>query len=345
MDSAHGEEESGAPASAARTSRSLSPAVGFAIAAAVLLLGFFGTVLALNSTVFSASGFVSSYMGALERHDVAAALAMPGVGEGATVEASPALLRRDAMGQLQDASVVSDVDEGDGLHNVTVEYVLAAGSRGATTFSVRHTGPHLGVFSSWEFASSPLGVLEVVPHNTVEFDVNGVTVVAEQGADQANGFQVLVPGSYTLEYSSDFLEAEPATLLLGSPATTERFTLEVRASAAFVDAVDEELASYLDDCATQQVLQPTGCPFGKSISNRIVGLPGWSMVTYPSVAIEPGETSGTWLVPPAAGSARLTADVMSLFDGTVSTLSEDVTFTVSYLVTFTADGGITFTPR
>ena len=51
---------------------------------ALLLAAFAGTVTVLNSTLYSASGFVASYLDALARHDVAEALSTPGVTPAAT---------------------------------------------------------------------------------------------------------------------------------------------------------------------------------------------------------------------------------------------------------------------
>ena len=65
---------------------------GFVVAA------FFGTVLVLNSTLYSASGFVGSYLNALARHDIDAALATPGVVR--TNDAASELLAAAALGDL-----------------------------------------------------------------------------------------------------------------------------------------------------------------------------------------------------------------------------------------------------
>ncbi|MCW4385752.1 hypothetical protein OH146_08180 [Salinibacterium sp. SYSU T00001] len=317
-------------------------AIIWGVAFGFLLLAFAAIVITLNSTVFSASGFVSAYLQSLSRHDIASALAMPGVTTDA--DASDSLLRRDALGRLSRIELVDDEDRGGGEHHVTYSY-LVDGTPGRTTFVVQHTGPRLGVFSGWAFVESPLTTLEVVPRNTVEFEVNGVPVVAAAGAGQVSAFQVLVPGAYTFTHESLYLEAEATTLPVTSTSALEPFVLTASASRAFVDAVEVELAAYLDRCAEEQVLQPTGCPFGKQIANRIVGAPQWAISDYPRVEILPGEQIGTWVVPPAHGAANLTVDVMSLFDGSVSSISEDVPFTVSYIITFTADGGITLTPR
>lgn len=317
-------------------------AIVWGVACGLLALAFVVTVVILNSTVFSAPGFVSAYLQSLARQDVAAVLALPGVE--ADDEASAALLQRDALGRLSQVELVSDEDLGAGEHEVTYSYRVG-GQPGKTTFVVQHSGPRFGVFNGWEFAESPLTTVEVVPRNTVEFEVNGVPVVAAAGSGEVNSYQVLVPGAYVFSHDSLYLEAEETVLPVTATDRVEQFVLNVTASQEFEDAVSEELAAYLDRCAEEEVLQPTGCPFGRQISNRLVSAPQWDITDYPRVEVLPGDQIGTWVVPPAHGTANLQVEVKSLFDGTLSSLDEAVPFSVSYLVTFTADGGLTLTPR
>lgn len=312
------------------------------VAFGLLLVAFAATVIVLNSTVFAASGYVSAYLHSLQRHDIAAIMAMPGVE--ADSDASDALLRRDALATLTKVQLIDDEDRGGGEHHVTFGYRVG-GESARTTFVVQHTGPRLGVFNAWEFVESPLSVVTVVPRNTVEFQVNGIPVVAAEGAGVGNPFQVLVPGAYTFDHESLYLEAEETTVPITATHRSEEFVLTVQATSEFEQAVEDELAAYLDRCAQEQVLQPTGCPFGKPITNRIATPPQWSIADYPSVEILPGQQLGTWNVPATHGMAHIEVDVMSLFDGTVTTLSEDVPFSVSYVVTFTAEGTPTLTPQ
>jgi hypothetical protein len=104
--------------------------------------------------------------------------------------------------------------------------------------------------------------------------------------------------------------------------------------------VDEELHAYLDACATQSVLLPTGCPFGKTFDNRIDSTPEWSISTYPNVEIIPGSNTGEWVMPITTASAHLSVEVRSLFDGTVRDFDEEIPFTVSYLLTIQPDNSL-----
>ena len=324
------------------SSATRSLATRWGIVFGVLLLAFAGTVLTLNSTLYSAAGFVSSYLDALSRHDMEGALAMPGVEH--PPEALAELLVPDAMGPLRSYSLVSDEGVGN-EHTLVFEIQFTENITEEVEFWVEHTGARMGVFSGWTFTRSPIGVLEATPRHAADFEVNGVAVTSVDGPNQPSRFQVLTPGIYTLSHQSKFLEAEPATYLAASSAKVTPADLDIRASEAFVEQVNTELAAYLDDCATQQVLLPTDCPFGQTIRDRIEGLPEWSIVQYPSVTIAPSTEPGVWVVPPTPAVAHLTVEVRSLFDGSLSTFDEDVPFEVEYSITFPGDGSLLITPR
>lgn len=301
---------------------------------ALLIGAFAATTAILNATVFSAGGFVSSYLSALQRHDLGEALTTPGV-LGATGTESDLLVPR-ALGGIDEIRLVSDVDQGAGIHLVTYEFELD-GRPGNSTFQVESTGPRLGFFATWSFLQSPMTVLRVTPLHDASFSVNGVEVVSPAGANNQVAYQVLAPGLYVVDHESRYLEADAVPVAVTSPGSVTPVTVDIRASARFVEQVQKEVDDFLDDCTTQTVLFPTGCPFGQELSNRVVSTPAWSMARYPEVTIEPGPQPGTWVIPNAQGAAHLTVDVQSLFDGTQSTFDEDVQFALSWVLTIDGD--------
>jgi hypothetical protein len=308
--------------------------VVWVILLALLVGAFASAVLVLNNTVFSAGGFAGSYLAALQRHDLNEALATPGV-LGSSIAKSD-LLVPEALGELGDIRLVSDVDEGAGVHTVTFEFELDGVDR-RSVFQVQSTGHRLGLFETWSFLQSPMAILAVTPLHDAAFSVNGVGLVSGAGPGSPVPYQVLTPGKYVLDHTSRYLEAEPVTVVVTSPGTINRVSVDIRASESFVEQVQDEVDSFLDECTTQTVLFPTGCPFGQELSNRVESTPEWSMARYPTVTIEPGPDQGTWVIPNAQGAAHLTVDVRSLFDGTLSTFDEDVPFALSWILTIEGD--------
>jgi hypothetical protein len=111
-----------------------------------------------------------------------------------------------------------------------------------------------------------------------------------------------VPGSYVFGHDTPFLHASDVTVLADEVGAVLDATVDVQAGPAFASALDDEVRAHLDDCSTQQVLFPTGCPFGKTITNRVVSDPVWTIAAYPELHIEPGTEFGTWVAGPASWS-------------------------------------------
>jgi hypothetical protein len=300
----------------------------------IVVLAFAGTVVTLNLTVYSASGFVASYLHALARHDLSGALATPGVS--VPTGSSRALLRPDAMGDLTDIHLVSDTTSPDGSHRVVYSYV--AGTRtGKSTFTVERAGTHLGLFSAWRFSKDPLAVLSVTPQHAATFTANGLAFSPKTGQDIATSYAVLTPSAFTLSHSSKWLTAAPKTTLVSAPGSRVDANVNVQANAAFVKEAQKEIDAFLAQCVKQKVLQPTGCPMGQEITDRVQDAPTWSMVTDPVIQVTPGNAPGSWAVLPANATAHLVVTVKSIFDGSVSTFDRDVPFTVAFVITFQAD--------
>jgi hypothetical protein len=301
----------------------------------LLVAAFVGTVVTLNLTLYSASGFVHSYLDSLARHDVEGALAMPGVALGKGISAK--LTSPAALGELSGIHLRGDADNGDGTHSVTYGYAFG-GRTGTTTFRVEHTGAQLGLFSAWRFVVSPVSVLQVTPLNDDAFDANSVRLTSKSGPGVADSFVVFTPSAVELSHTSTYLVAPKTAVLVKDVGSTVNATVDIRANRTFVAEVQKELDRYLAECVTQKVLLPTGCPMGKQIADRIQNVPSWSMVKYPTVTIVPGGRAGSWQVPETGGTAHLAVSVKSIFDGTISSFDRDVPFTVHYLITFQPDG-------
>lgn len=312
--------------------------------AALLLLvaGFAATVLALNADLYSAHGFVGRYLDALERRDSAGALSLPGVATGN--DASSVLLTDEALGDLRDVAVLSDTEGADGRHTVVVRYEIAPPASAGDTkrrfteatseFVVVRDGANFGLFPKWRFVTSPIASLSVTVLHARQFDVNGFPVTSRAQPDAPAAFQVFAPGYYVLDHDSTYLGAKAVAVPVATDGQITDVTVDVQANAEFVAEVQKHVSAYLAECATQEVLMPTGCPFGQQLSNRVASTPEWSMVADPVVTIVPGAAPGTWAVPKTPAAAHLVVDVRSLRDGKVSRFDEAVPFDVQYALTF-----------
>jgi hypothetical protein len=325
--------------------------------ALLLLVGVFAAgVLALNLTVFGSSGFVTTYLQTLGARDVDSALALPGVelpDDLSPHSAGAALLQRSTLAAISDIRVTEDTDLGAGVHRVTVSYTLEGAerqsARAQSDFVVERGGTNFGIFSQWRFKESPVATLSLAVTNTTSVTVGaGELDASDLGAgDGAFGagarYTVLVPSLVVLSHQSHYLTSDTVTVALTSPGSTESGIVTAVPNDLFSKAVADRLTEFLDECAAQKVLYPVGCPFSKGITDRIEGDPVWSIVDYPQVMVIAGPSS--WLLADNAGMAHIDVQVKSLFDGTVSALSEDIPFSLDYAITLDDAGKITFAPR
>lgn len=343
------------PAPAPRTPASRRRTVIALIVVAALLLGAVGaTIGALNRDVYSAAGFVRTYLGHLAARDAAAALAVPGVAVSAKqlaadelpADASDALLRRAALGTLTDIELVSDTDRGNGRHEVRYSY-NAGGVFGESTFDVESAGTRFPLIPAWRFHTSPLSVVNLTVEHSTSFRANGFAVDTRQVAPEGEkpafnnvvNLQVFTPGRYTFDHESDLLTASPDKLLVEKPAAVDEATVTTAPTDAFIEAVQKAVDDQLDACAEQTVLLPTGCPFGTTIDDRVQGEAAWSLTEYPEIEIEAGEDA--WSIPSTPGTAQIEVTVQSLFDGSVKQLNDDVDFDMVGSVFVTGDQKVT----
>lgn len=317
---------------------------GVVVATLVLATATWGI---LNTQLYSASGFVSQYLSALSRHDAASALSMPGVTDGLPPDAPTALLRSSAFGELREAKVTGTHSAGE--NTIVSTSFVAGGKPGTADFTLKTNGRTFGIFESWAFAERPLSTIAVSVAHGVQFQVGssgvidlrttGAPGVTDWGGTQ--GFLVFAPMAYVFSLDSTKLAALPTQVITTTPGQHGSVTVDVQATTAFSEQVQKELNSYLDECVTQHVLQPTGCPFGYQTGNRIVGEPTWTMVDYPVTNVTPG--ASTWVVRKAVGHARITGEIQSLYDGSVSRLDKVIAFTTNLDIVVRPDGSLAMT--
>ncbi len=117
--------------------------------------------------------------------------------------------------------------------------------------------------------------------------------------------------------------------------------MQAEPTEEFVAVVQERMNEFLLSCATQEVLQPTACPFGFFVQDRIVSAPTWSIAQQPAVTLEPDGAG--WAIPPTEAVAHIEVDIRSIFDGSVRHVDEDVPFIVTGAIVIGPDGAATIT--
>lgn len=342
-----------------RRGRYLRGLVAVVVVTVLLIAALVAAIGSLNRDVFSAGGFVRQYLEALAAHDTHTALAMPGAEPtDADLEAAglpqalpDTLLRPSVLGSISDLELVSDVASSDqaevgqkSQHTVVYGFELD-GKPTTMEFTVERLGTVAGIFSTWGFATSPLAVLQVTVLHEADFTVNGLTLDtrAHAAADAPITFSnqaaylAFAPVVYDVSHDSTLLTAPVQSLPVVASGATD-LTVDAMPNDTFTGQVQAKLNEFLDACATQEVLQPSNCPFGIEIDDRVTSAPVWSIAQYPEVALTGGENS--FDMPDTPGQAHIVVEVQSLYDGDRDTRDEDVPFSVGLSVTIQSDGSL-----
>ncbi|MFD5226025.1 hypothetical protein ACFWHT_10440 [Microbacterium sp. NPDC058342] len=318
----------------------------------VLLIAALGAGgMALYQQFYGPSAFVQRYLDLLSSGQAADALRVPGVSVDLSAEqdgaidsvASEALLRTAALGPLTDYEVTAEKHE-DGVYIVSTDY-RASGVEGTSTFSVVQDG-WVGVVPNWRFERSPLAEIDLTVRGADVFSVNGFEIDRRQvspdgaAAEPLDSLHLLVftPGAYSVTVDTP-IAATPGVRVLADTALA-RTPVDVQAmpTEEFTGIVQQKVEEFLTTCAGQEVLLPTACPFGLEVQNRLAdgSLPRWSIVTQPTVSVQPD--GAHWVIPPTEAVAHIDVKIMSLFDGSVHEVSEDVPFEVDGTIRILPDG-------
>jgi hypothetical protein len=360
MDQATASETPSAATPGAESGPGVSRAPRASLRRDLLLLGLVGVLLAaaiwagfasLYRLYWGPSAFVERYIELIADGDAASALAVPGVAldstdleaAGLPATSSDALLRSAVLTfDVTDVEIVSERDV-DGVVEVTAAYRVG-GTDGRTTFRVRPTGTQ-GLVPRWSFATSPLAEIQVGVRGSMQFSVNGFEVdkrqVSPDGAeaDPLAPVSLLVfsPGLYSVAVDTATAEADAVNVFADAALRSVPLDIQAQPTEQFAKVVKEKVSAFLATCAQQKVLQPSGCPFGIQIDDRVFPETlTWDIQTEPAVTIVPDDAY--WAISAATGTAHIEVDVQSIFDGSVYHLSEDVPFVIDGTVDILPDG-------
>jgi len=277
------------------------------------------TVLALNLTLFSATSFVTSYLKALESSDYGLAASHAGLTR------APQILPL-ASEALENARIVGTSSLPTGELVIQADYELGDDTH-STVFVVTGGEPILWFFDTWRFSRQPLANLQFVVIGDERVSVNGTDLdVGDLGVPPRT--TVLVPGIYSSSLETEWVQAEPVVSVMTEVGAPAGVRLAVSPTSTLMENTTGALEAYLDGCAAQAVLQPAECPFGVSISDRVVGAVQWTILDYPEIDLRLSADRATWTMVAESGVAEVTVQVQSLFDGSITEFRDTEEFDV-----------------
>ena len=277
------------------------------------------TVLALNLTLFSATSFVTSYLKALESSDYGLAASHAGLTR------APQILPL-ASEALENPRIVGTSSLPTGELVIQADYELSDDTH-STVFVVTGGEPILWFFDTWRFSRQPLANLQFAVIGDERVSVNGTDLdVGDLGVPPRT--TVLVPGIYSSSLDTEWVQAEPVVSVMTEVGAPAGVRLVVSPTNALMENTTGALEAYLDGCAAQAVLQPAECPFGVSISDRVVGAVQWTILDYPEIDLRLSADRATWTMVAESGVAEVTVQVQSLFDGSITEFRDTEEFDV-----------------
>jgi len=289
-----------------------------AVTAGVVAL-WIGGVLALNASIYSPSRFASDYLSLMAAGEWSAAAELAGVSEAVDVLPLESALISDVT-----ISRWQHVGENDVV--VQADFLLDEESQ-RMLLGLTRAGRTLGVFDRWVFSEPPLAQLSAQVAGIPQVVINGVVVAP------GTTVSALVPGRYGVSAKTQWIESDTETLDLTEVDQSARVTLAVSPTTSLEDEVRGALVEYLAECASRGVLQPASCPFGTTVTDRLEGIPTWSISVSPAVALALSRTGESAEVGAIGGVATVTGTIQSIFDGSLRSLNRDISFSISGVVT------------
>jgi hypothetical protein len=319
----------------------------------VIGLAIFGMLVALVSAVkvvenqfFQPEHTVISFFDALGNRDATAArnLLLPPTDE----EYSQALLQPAALKSAgyspPTAARVEQTDSKDDRATVRVSFSLN-GRRHALILDLRRDDhATAGLFHRWRIAGgvypvsvSAAGVDSILAAGApIPFTVGTSTLTL---AAYPGGYQVTLP-------DQPLWEAAPTVAYAGitdGVSDPGAVTLEPTIKSGVRTTIDQQVRSYLDDCAKSTTLAPDNCPFSKYSYYEVRDV-RWTIVKYPQYAVGRSYSGQAVVTNTGDGEADVTGqEVWSYGSGTYP-YSASATFRVSGTVAVTGSA-VTFQPQ
>jgi len=285
-------------------------------------------ILIVRSVFYGPDDTVHGYFDALADRDADAAWSMLAAGERGSREGSP-LLGGDTLdnpGYQPPTNLKVDRLEttgGDAVADVTYD---VAGQPQRMSLRMERGS---GMLRRW-----------LIKNGLLPIDVRtdsgaGVLVAGVSLPPNRSGSVTAFPGAYAVTLAEHpVLEAQPTTAVAG--LATAVVPTSIRTDVR--QQIEQQVRTYLDECAKSDRLEPEGCPFSAFSYDNVKDIT-WRITTYPQLEyqFDPG---GRLFVGGRGGEAQVTAKAASEFS---SDLARTVTFGVSGTVE--VNGGATrFTP-
>ncbi|PQZ96390.1 hypothetical protein CQ018_03795 [Arthrobacter sp. MYb227] len=309
-------------------SERLSPTRVAAIWAATLVLlavAAVSVITLVNHKVFGPGQLVKQLHAQLVAGDGAKALGLLQ----ATVPKGNALLLdgpglRAASADIRDFTIGSPESIAGTENTVVVPTSYTVhGVEQHTNYQLRSTGRQWLFFDQWEFVPSTLPTVQISANTTNEVSINSLPAPLTKGSAVV---PVFAPAVINTGFKTPHFAASSRGLVVTDLAAKgTKVKLRTEPTKTLLDEVNKQINTYLDTCASQQVLMPANCPMSYSTSARVHSDSiHWSILDYPSAEVV--SYDGGWVLKPLTVKTHLDLTEQNLRTGAYTEKSVDDSF-------------------
>ena len=279
-------------------------ALRWAVAALVVLALVIGGAMTANRMLFSPAHLVTDLQKHLAAGEGAEALGLmhATVPKGDAVALDGEVLKR-SQESITDFTVDhTDVDPKDSdLRIVTAKY-KAAGVEKESSYTLRHTGKSWLFFDTWAFEPSTLPTVKIKANTVNEVTVNQQQIPLSAGVST---MPVFYPSVLDASFSTKNFAADTRGVVVTGPSKDPvQIALKTQPTKEFIASINSKVKKYLDNCATAQVLMPSGCPFAYNTTARVDSSSiKWSIDKYPRIDVS--YYNGAWVLAPLEVTASV----------------------------------------
>lgn len=279
-------------------------ALRWGLAAVLLIALLIGGALAANRVLFSPAHLVVDLQKQLAAGHGGQALGLlqAQVPKGDAVALDGEVLARTQEGITDFTADDTEVDPNDPDLRVVTAHYKAGGVDKQSQYTLRHTGKTWLFFDTWAFEPSTLPTVRIKANTVNEVSVNGQQIPLKAGVST---LPVFYPSVLDASFSTKNFAADTRGVVVTGPsADPVRIALKTQPTKAFIAAINSKVKKYLDGCAKQQVLMPSGCPFAYNTTARVDSSSiSWSIDKYPTIDVS--YYNGAWVLAPLQVTASV----------------------------------------
>jgi double zinc ribbon protein len=301
-----------------------------------------GGLQVVDHQFFSPTRTVDSFFAALAARDAAAArrLLAPSYTDYASMPLLQSAALRPGGYTPPSAARVEHADTAGDRATVRVSFALGGGRHALDLDLEKDQHATAGLFHRWHINGGVYDIdIATAGLSSVLVAGSPIPLAADTGSTSLTAF----PGGYRVSLPDQPLwTAAPVVTFAGAGDALAAAALEPTIKDSARSAVNDQVRTYLEDCAKSTAMSPPNCPFAAYAYEQVRNV-HWKIATYPEFELTSGYDGRLVVSTVMSGEAEVTGSVAPSYGGGAYPYSDSRTFTVSGAVILVGNQ-ITFRP-